>query len=281
MKWFKTLRPTPAMIVAMVALVVAMSGAAIALPGKGTVSTNDIKKGAITKKLIAKGAVGSQQIIGKSIKGNRIKDKGVKAKQIADATITEKQIADATITGAKVADDGLSDKNISDYEVIGDGSFVKLTATEAASLAGALAAAPETVAVHQGPADALREVLSATRRPARPRASIYARTTTDGAILQGAGGNLPDNDATLLDTDTAEADRAVDLQLVSNRRLGHGRRGRERADRRRWDGPADPQPHRRQAGHVRGRQRRLRRRQRLPVRGRDLGLTRARPGWIA
>ena len=55
----KSLRPTPALIVAMVALVAAMSGAAVALPGKGTVSTNDIKKGAITKKLLAKGAVGS------------------------------------------------------------------------------------------------------------------------------------------------------------------------------------------------------------------------------
>ncbi len=215
MKWFKTLRPTPAMIVAMVALVAAMSGAAIALPGKGTVSTNDIKKAAITKKLIAKGAVGSQQIIGKSIKGNRIKDKGVKAKQIADATITEKQIADATITGAKVADDGLSDKNISDYEVIGDGSFVKLTATEAASLAGALAAAPETVLFTKGQLTLYAKCYRDTTT-GETEGGIYARTTTDGAILQGAGGNLPNNDATLLDTGTAEADRAVDLQLVSN-----------------------------------------------------------------
>lgn len=205
MKWFKTLRPTPALCVAMVALVAAMSGAAIALPGKSTVSTNDIKKGAITKKLIAKGAIGSQQIIGKSIKGNRIKDGGIK----------EKQIADATITGAKVADDGLSDKNISDYEVIGDGSFVKLTATEDATLAGALAAAPETVLFTKGQLTLYAKCYRDTTAGIT-EGGIYARTTTNGAILQGAATNLPGNNATLLDTATAEADRAVDLQSVTN-----------------------------------------------------------------
>lgn len=204
MKWFKTLRPTPALLVAMVALVAAMSGAAIALPGKGTVSTNDIKKGAITKKLIAKGAVGSQQIIGKSIKGNRIKDAGIKAKQIADATITGKQ----------VADDGLSDKNISDYEVIGDGSFVKLTATEAPTLAGALAAAPETVLFSKGQLTLYAKCYRDTTAGSI-EGGIYARTTANGAILQGVGPALPAGNSTLLDTTTAEADRAVDLQLTA------------------------------------------------------------------
>jgi hypothetical protein len=217
MDWLKTVRPTPALIVAMVALVTAMSGAAIALPGKGTVSTNDIKKAAITKKLIAKGAVGSQQIIGKSIKGNRIKDGGVKAKQIADATITDKKIADATITGQKladatitgkqVADDGLSDKNISDYDVIGDGSFVKLTATEAPTLAGALAAAPETVLFSKGQLTIYAKCYRDTTA-GEIEGGIYARTSANGAILQGDS-NLPSGDAVLLDTNTAEADRGI------------------------------------------------------------------------
>ncbi len=76
MSWISKSRPSPAMIVAMAALVMAMSGAAIALPGKGKVQTNDLQNGSVTKKKIAKGAVGSAQIIGKSIKGNRLKDGG-------------------------------------------------------------------------------------------------------------------------------------------------------------------------------------------------------------
>ncbi len=62
-------RPTPALVVAMVALVAAMSGAAVALPGRSTVSTGDLKNHAATQEKIARGAVGSKQIIGKSTDG--------------------------------------------------------------------------------------------------------------------------------------------------------------------------------------------------------------------
>jgi hypothetical protein len=40
-------RPTPALIVAIIALVAALAGTAVALPGKNTVSSNDIKKNAV------------------------------------------------------------------------------------------------------------------------------------------------------------------------------------------------------------------------------------------
>jgi hypothetical protein len=43
---------------------------------------------------------------------------------------------------------------------------------------------------------------------------IYARTTANGAILQGTD-TLPLGDATLLDTTTAEEDREVDTQSVA------------------------------------------------------------------
>lgn len=207
----KSLRPTPALIVAMTALVVAMSGAAIALPGKSSVHKNDIEDGAVTSKKIADGAVGSRQIQGKSIKGNRLKDGAVKEKQIADATITDKQIADATITGKQVADGGLSDKNLNDYEVIGDGSFVKLTATEAATPAAAQAAAPETILFSKGQLTLYAKCFRDTTA-GEIRGAIYARSTANGAILQGAGTDLPNANAVLLDTTTTEDNRAVDIQ---------------------------------------------------------------------
>lgn len=49
--------PSPATIVAVIALVLAMSGAALALPGKNTVKSNDIARGGVKGKDIANGAV--------------------------------------------------------------------------------------------------------------------------------------------------------------------------------------------------------------------------------
>ena len=43
-------RPSPAMIVAIIALVGALAGSAVALPGKNTVQSNDIKKNAVKSK---------------------------------------------------------------------------------------------------------------------------------------------------------------------------------------------------------------------------------------
>ena len=49
--------PSPALLVAVIALVAALSGAAIALPGKNSVKSNDIKRGAVKGTDIATGAV--------------------------------------------------------------------------------------------------------------------------------------------------------------------------------------------------------------------------------
>ena len=57
MSSLKALRPTPAMFVALIALVMAMSGAAVALPGKNSVDSTDLAKGSVTTRAIAKGAI--------------------------------------------------------------------------------------------------------------------------------------------------------------------------------------------------------------------------------
>lgn len=64
-------RPTAALIVAIVALVAAMSGAAVALPGKNTVKSNDIAKDAVKSSDIAKEAVSSAEITDDKVKSPR------------------------------------------------------------------------------------------------------------------------------------------------------------------------------------------------------------------
>ena len=200
MSKIERLRPSPALLVAITALVVAMSGAALALPGKATVSTNDIKKGAITKKLIAKGAVGSAQIIGKSIKGNRLKDRAVGAKQIDDGAITSKQ----------VAADGLDSSNISDYKAIGP---ARVTATGGADQATARAAAPATELIRKGGLTVYAKCFRDTTANIA-YAEIYVATSANGAIFNGTadlkvGGPAASD---FLNTDTLETDRQLEAQ---------------------------------------------------------------------
>ncbi len=222
MSWISKSRPSPAMIVAMAALVMAMSGAAIALPGKGKVQTNDLKNGSVTKKKIAKGAVGSAQIIGKSIKGNRLKDGAVKSKQLAENAVSNKKVEaqaitadkvkDGSLTGKQVAAEGISSGNISDYAVIGNatGPFVKLAATDAATAAAGRSDAPAAELFKKGQ-------LTVTAKCFRDTAGndvyaeVYAGTSTDGATFTSftdalLGGNAA---ADFLNDDSALADRQI------------------------------------------------------------------------
>lgn len=222
MRNFNRLRPTPAMAVALVALVAAMSGAAVALPGKGQVKSNDIAKEAVKGKSIAKGAIGSKQIKGKSIRGNRLKDGAVGTKQLKDAGVTSAKLADGAVTAAKIADetitsqqvaaDGLDSSNISDYAVISSdaGNFVRLIATEAATAAAARDAAPEEALFSKGDLSITAKCFRDTAADAT-FAEIYVKTAANGAIFDGEdelnGGPAATD---FLNTDTALVDSELD-----------------------------------------------------------------------
>jgi hypothetical protein len=210
MKRLSNLRPTPALMVAMAALVLAMSGAAVALPGKGTVGANDLARGAVTAQAIAKGAVEAKHIARNAVSSKQVLGKSLKGNDLRDATIKAKQVADDTITSQQVASDGLDSSDISDYEVLGDDAFVKVTATEAATEAAAQTAAPETALFSKGQLTIYAKCFRDTGAGVI-HGEIYARTTANGAILQGDD-NLPAGDATLLNTTTPEESAEVDTQ---------------------------------------------------------------------
>jgi hypothetical protein len=73
MRRVKQGRPSPALIVAVIALVAALAGPAIGLPGKNNVDKNDLKKNVVKSK---------------SIKPNAVKSKHVKDGQIGIAELT-------------------------------------------------------------------------------------------------------------------------------------------------------------------------------------------------
>jgi hypothetical protein len=61
--------PSPAMVVAFVALIAAMSGTAVALPGKNSVDSGDLKNGAVKNADIGKNAVTGSRVKNNSLKG--------------------------------------------------------------------------------------------------------------------------------------------------------------------------------------------------------------------
>ncbi len=75
----KRFLPSPAMIVAIVALIAALAGSAVALQGKNSVKGNDIAPGAVKGSKIDKQAVKGSKIAKDSISGSKIKNGSVTA----------------------------------------------------------------------------------------------------------------------------------------------------------------------------------------------------------
>ncbi len=89
---FRRGRPSPAMAVAFVALLAALSGTAVALPGSNTVDSGDLRRGAVKNSDIARGAV----------TGSKIRNGAVTGSKIQNGTITGAKLANDTVTGAQI-----------------------------------------------------------------------------------------------------------------------------------------------------------------------------------
>jgi hypothetical protein len=88
--------PSPALIVAFVALVAALSGSAIALPGKNKIDRNDVKRNAIT--------------------GKQLKNNSVKGADVDEGTLGK-------VPSAGVADSATSAGNAASLDGRGPGAF--------------------------------------------------------------------------------------------------------------------------------------------------------------
>ncbi len=200
MKRFRR-RPSPALVVSIIALVVAMAGTAVAV---NKVTSKEIKKNAVRSKHIKKNAVRTADI----------KDGDVASVDLQDGGVTNVDLAADAVDGSKVANNSLSDADLSDYEVVGN-SFVKVTATDGATAAAAQAAAPETALFSKGPfeiyAKCFRDAGADTTH-----AEIYSRTSADGSIQEGFD-DLPGGNAfaDFLNTGTLEADRVLDDEIAT------------------------------------------------------------------
>jgi hypothetical protein len=80
-------RPSPAMAVAFVALLAAVSGTAVALPGRNTVDSGDLKRGAVKNVDIARGAVTGSKVRNRTLTGPKLRANSVTGTQIDEASL--------------------------------------------------------------------------------------------------------------------------------------------------------------------------------------------------
>lgn len=217
----RRLRPSPAMVVALLALVVAVGGTAVAATKIGT---NQIKNNAVTKKKIKKGAVSTNRLAAKAVTNGKLGPQAVKSGKLADeAVITSKiaggavdnsKLSDSAVDGSKVESESLDDSKISDYKVLG-GSFLVVSATDGPTVDAARAAAPENQLYQAGPLELYAKCFRDSVAD-ELRGEIFVRTSEDFSIMEGTddlpGGPLVTD---FLNTTTLEADRQLDTQSVT------------------------------------------------------------------
>jgi hypothetical protein len=95
------MRPSPALVVALIALFVSIGGVGYAA---SQITTGDIKNGAVTNKKLHKNAVRTKKIKKKAVKTGKIANLAVKTPKLDDQSVTTDKINDAAVTTDKIND---------------------------------------------------------------------------------------------------------------------------------------------------------------------------------
>jgi hypothetical protein len=99
-------RPSPAMVVAFVALLAGVGGTAAALPGKNTVDSGDIRKGAVKRSEIARNAVNGRKVANGSITGKDVEEGTLGKVGRAETANTAGSIGGVTFRPFRYANEG-------------------------------------------------------------------------------------------------------------------------------------------------------------------------------
>jgi hypothetical protein len=110
----RRLRPSPALLVAMIALFVSIGGVGYAA---SKIDTSDIKREAVTKPKIAKRAVSTNRIADNAVKEKKINSQAVTTDKIADQAVTTDKLGDLAVTTDKLGDLAVTTGKLNDQAV--------------------------------------------------------------------------------------------------------------------------------------------------------------------
>jgi hypothetical protein len=204
MKKLVSRRPSPAMALAFVALVAALSGTAIALPGRNGVDSGDIRNGAVKSADIKNNNVRGKDIRNGGVGSADVKNDGLTGADISESSLSKVPSAAAADTATRATSAGATD---------GFQRFRKTaSATEGADFDAARGAAPEVALATAGPFALYGKCFEDTAGDADETndtvyAFTYIRTSEAGSLLDGETDGL-DGDP-FLDPSTDEVEREL------------------------------------------------------------------------
>jgi hypothetical protein len=111
------IRRSPGVVIGVIALVVAMTGGAVALPGKNKVKSDDIAKNAVKSKHIK--SIKSADIGANAVGADAIAAGAVGGSELADGSVSTAKLANGSVSGAKLADGSVTEAKLSP-EVAGE-----------------------------------------------------------------------------------------------------------------------------------------------------------------
>jgi hypothetical protein len=118
---------TPAFVLALVALFVAMGGSAVAVTA--------IASNSIGSKHIVNGQVKSKDLAANAVRGPKVLDESLSGADVADGTVGAADVTDGSLTGADVADDSLTGADVNESSLQGlMASQVRIAAVQTAPL---------------------------------------------------------------------------------------------------------------------------------------------------
>jgi hypothetical protein len=103
LKNFKRL-PSPAAVIGILALILALSGVAVALPGKNSVATKDLKKNAVTAAKLKNGAVTGPKLGAGSVTTDKLAAEAATGAKVDEATLGKVPTAGHADTATKATE---------------------------------------------------------------------------------------------------------------------------------------------------------------------------------
>lgn len=169
-------RPSPSMVVALIALCVALAGTATALPGRARVKKDDI----------ARAAVRAKHIKFRAIQSKHIKSRAVTRSKIARRAVGSSEVGQDSLTGTNIVESSLTTvPNASNATSAGNAAKVNGRSVEKFAFLAAAGTGPTTVLSLGG------LTLSASCSGGS-QLSASATTAFGGAAIHAAGGRLGD-----------------------------------------------------------------------------------------
>ena len=108
-------RQSPALVVSLIALIVALSGTATA--ASGLISSKQLKKNAVTSKKIKNGEVKGKDLGLNVVDTTKVQDGSLATGDLADLSVTTNKLADLAVTTGKLANNAVTTAKIADNAV--------------------------------------------------------------------------------------------------------------------------------------------------------------------